>query len=294
MEVFNNEAEGEGSDAEGGAESRQPRRAQTPFVPTDREREDHRMSGHAAYRSWCKHCVCGRGRNTAHASSASDAEPEFPVISFDYCYLGSRAMGAETAEDEAAAEAEGQNPVLVMTDSRSKGIYAMMHLRKGTQFEGVGHATRKWVNILDGLGYRRVIFRSDNEPAIVAFLTDLKKAWSGEVVPERSDVGEPQSNGAAEGAVGIMKGMVRTVKLAFEEQIGTTVPADHVIITWILHHATAMQRRFRVGADGRTPNERLVGRKVGTQMAEFGEQVWYMALRGSGDRLPSLGERYLD
>ena len=61
-------------------EARIPRRAQTPFVPSARDREDHFMTGHATYRSWCPHCVQGRGRNLGHRSGQREEPPEFPVI----------------------------------------------------------------------------------------------------------------------------------------------------------------------------------------------------------------------
>ena len=102
----------------------------------------------------------------------------------------------------------------------------------------------------------------------------------------------PQSNGAAEGAVGILKGMIRTTKKALEKRIGQPLRSDHPLITWIVQHASGMQRRFKMGHDGRTPHERLVGRKVHTPVAELGECVWYMALRSSADRLAPLEDRY--
>ena len=131
-EMEDEEREGE----DDGEEARTPRRAQTPYVPSAREREDHLLTGHAVFRSWCPECVCGRGRNLGHRSRAKDESLELPVLSWDYCYLGSKALGADSGEEEQAAEAQGQNPVLVMTDSRSKGIWALMHHRKGVQFEG--------------------------------------------------------------------------------------------------------------------------------------------------------------
>ena len=283
------EAEGEG------AESRQPRRAPTPPVPPQQEREDLVLSGNVAYRSWCRHCVQSRGRNLGHQRRARFGEPAVPVLSWDYCYLGSKALGSETVVDEQVAEAEGQNHVLVLFDGRSKGVYGVMHQKKGAQFEGVEAVLVKWVSILNGMGYRRVIFRSDNEPSLIAFLGRLKEAWiGGEVVPERSDVGEPQSNGAAESAVGILKGMVRTLKMALEGRLGSAVPADHALVPWLVHMASSMQRRFKVGPDGRTPYERIGGRRANTPMVEIGERVWFMPLRASADRQPALGERYVD
>ena len=87
---------------------------------------------------------------------------------------------------------------------------------------------------LDGLGYPRVTFRSDGEPAIVALLQQVKAHWSGDVVPEKSAEGDHQSNGSAECGVGLMKGQVRTLKQDLETKIGVPVPEDHNILTWFI------------------------------------------------------------
>ena len=48
----------EGDAMEGdGEEARHPTRAQTPYIPTIREREDHLLTGHAVFRSWCPECL---------------------------------------------------------------------------------------------------------------------------------------------------------------------------------------------------------------------------------------------
>ena len=66
------------------------------------------------------------------------------------------------------------------------------------------------------LGYKRVAFRSDNGFAIVAFLSDLKLHWRGEVTPEAASTGDLQNNGAAERCVRMIKGAARTVKDALD------------------------------------------------------------------------------
>ena len=43
------------------------------------------LTGHAAYRSWCEHCVKGRGRASPHAVVS---EGELPEVGVDYAYLG--------------------------------------------------------------------------------------------------------------------------------------------------------------------------------------------------------------
>ena len=87
-----------------------------------------------------------------------------------------------------------------MWDSRSKGLFPHLVPAKGTDFEGLDTVLKLCVGDLDRLGYRRVIFHSDNEFGIVAFLNELERHWQGEVIPEASSIGDPQSNGAAQGA----------------------------------------------------------------------------------------------
>ena len=77
-----------------------------------------------------------------------------PVISWEYCYLGSQALGAETLATEQHAEAEGQNPLMVMHDGAKKGVYAMMHKAKGIQFPSAQAAVSCWAKVLDRLAPR--------------------------------------------------------------------------------------------------------------------------------------------
>eukprot|EP00971_Amphidinium_carterae_P274209 5442081-Amphidinium_carterae.1 len=56
-----------------------------PTTPSAAEVADHYSTGHAAYRSWCQHCVAGRGRAAAHHSQP---EGELPEVGADYAYLG--------------------------------------------------------------------------------------------------------------------------------------------------------------------------------------------------------------
>ena len=61
------------SDAEsvGGDEVRETRRRNSPSDPTSREIEDHVLTGHASFRSWCAACVQGPGRAERHQGEAA-------------------------------------------------------------------------------------------------------------------------------------------------------------------------------------------------------------------------------
>ena len=85
-------------------------------------------------------------------------------------------------------------------------MYAHILPAKGVDYEGLEIALKLVAADLDRLGYKRVAFRNDTEPAIIAFLRDLRRCWAGEVVPENAATGDPQSNGAPEAAVSILEG----------------------------------------------------------------------------------------
>ena len=71
----------------GGEEAVAPRVPPVPATPTQAEQDEHHATGHAANRSWCEHCVRGRGRASPHAIVS---EGELPEVGVDYGYLGRR------------------------------------------------------------------------------------------------------------------------------------------------------------------------------------------------------------
>ena len=136
------------------------------------------------------------------------------------------------------------------------------------------------------------MFRCDKERSILALLRAVKLAWTGDVEQETSAEGDPQSNGAAESSVNVVKGHVRSIKLAVESASSVEVPADHHLLTWLVPYAASMDRRFAVGRDGKTAYERNVGRRAVPPLAEFGERVWCMPLQPSNRRLGPLDSRF--
>ena len=105
-------------------------------------------------------------------------------------------------------------------DGVTKSSVAHLIPAKGVDFPSCEKVVKIIVKDLDTLGYHRVVFRCDNEPSILALLGAVKLAWTGDVVQETSAEGDPQSNGAAESSVNVVKGHVRLVKLAVESASG--------------------------------------------------------------------------
>ena len=220
---------GEFPDDEAAEEMLPPRGVHDPSSPSVSEREAHQLAGHAVYRSWCRHCIRGRCRAWGHKKSADASQDRrIPVISFDYCYLCQK---GDTPEEEAAAEKAGSHPVLVMWDSHTKAPYAWLLPAKGVDFDMAEVAIGQIAEVLKELGYQRVIVRSDGEASLLALIRSVVHRWGGEVVPEHSPPSDPQSNGAAEMAVGVVKGHVRSLKDSLDFKIGSPLPSNHPLLT---------------------------------------------------------------
>ena len=69
-----------------------------PGEPTQEEVDQHNLT-HAAFRSWCPHCVRGRAKNAPHRKVHREADAA-PVISFDYCFLGSGVTADRSSDTE--------------------------------------------------------------------------------------------------------------------------------------------------------------------------------------------------
>ena len=107
---------------------REPVVLKAPFRVSREEREAHEIT-HTPYRSWCPHCVRGRGRNTPHRLRSEDAKHSgVPKVSMDYVFM--------SVADERAAS----NPVLIMVDEATGERYARAVGHKGTS-----HAESDWL-----------------------------------------------------------------------------------------------------------------------------------------------------
>ena len=62
-----------------------PIRKAIPREPTKEEREDHEQL-HIPFRSWCRHCVRGRGKE--EACRRSERVPEVPEVHMDFMCMG--------------------------------------------------------------------------------------------------------------------------------------------------------------------------------------------------------------
>ena len=73
----------ENEDASG--EARKVKKMADPKLPSAEEVREHQLT-HLPYRSWCKHCVRGRGQQQSHKTSQAE-DRETPEIHMDFCFL---------------------------------------------------------------------------------------------------------------------------------------------------------------------------------------------------------------
>ena len=204
----------------------------------------HRIT-HMPYEPWCPDCVMGRGLGQRHAESAKrDDEMRVPTIAADYCFLG------DDQEDKKLT-------VLVLRDSKSGGTCSTVVENKGGSCEwGVKRA----ISFIDGLGYGKVIFKSDNEFSVVDLWNAVRIARTAPTIPENCQKGISQANGIAERAIQDVEGIVRTIKAALERRIWIRIKASDNVMPLMIEHCSTLISRCRVGVDGMTAYERIKGK----------------------------------
>ena len=258
-------------------EARKPLMVQAPVQPTRAERDEHEKT-HMPYRSWCVHCVRGRGRSDAHKTNPVKEEYRKPQLSADYWFLGA-AQGELGQEDT-----HDKTPVLVMYEKLSKCTFAHVVPCKGPD----PTVTAKIVADLDSMGYKSIVVKTDQESAITALFRSVKVAWSGDLIIEMSPKGDSQGNGAAESAVNVVEGMVRTHKSALESRLDCIILPKWNVVSWIVEWVALMLRRYKMGDDGLTPYGRIKGKKPSRAIVELGERVLFMEVRSHSERRPNL------
>ena len=74
---------------------RKPERMADPRLPGKAEVEEHRKM-HLPYRSWCKHCVRGRGTEEPHRKQKG--EVGIPEVHMDFLFLGDEGTNEKSNE----------------------------------------------------------------------------------------------------------------------------------------------------------------------------------------------------
>ena len=251
-------------------DAEKPKTREMPKGPTKKERQVHEAT-HLPFRSWCRHCVRGRGRNNPHKKQGEGTEEvkdmRIPRIHMDYFFM--------SQEEEKA----GKNPLMLMIDDK----YGHRYMR-AVGGKGVGEGTEmEWLvkdmhDELKAWGYTggpnsELIIKSDGERSIVAAREALGRYHGGQVTPEQPPRGESQANGKIEEAGRTVRGMAKVLKDQMENKAGIQIDSDAGVMQWAVRWAAMLLSRFKLGEDGKTAYERQKGKKCNLEVLPFGERV---------------------
>ena len=243
-------------------EIERPVQVRSPSDPTAAEVEEHESTGHVQYRTWCRHCVAGRGIGQQHRTREEElrAQDGLPVIPSDYTFMSQGGV-----EDGRA------KPILVVKDSRTSSVAATFVDAKGP----TPYAVKYFANFLKSLGYKRVVMHSDGEPSIVALKAAAADAAGVENAPRESPVGEHQANGLVENACREIKRQVRVSRSALEEKVGRPLRDSDPVLAWLPRHVGDLMNRYKKGTDGKTPESRRTGKQWRKPAISYGERLYY-------------------
>ena len=115
-----NEQMQEGGLQQEGGEAQVPKCVRDPGEPTLQEKKDHEKT-HMPYRSWCRHCVMGRGRDLPHETK-DRSEDGIPIIALDFYFIGEPGI-------------ESLMPAAAMRDSIYKALFANGIPGRGLDYE---------------------------------------------------------------------------------------------------------------------------------------------------------------
>ena len=204
------------------------------------------------------------------------------MFCMDYAVLDREGEGT-------GAEEEGKWKVLAMKDVSTKMLIARVVPCKGTSKP---YCWKRVVKDLDMIGRTKVVMRTDGEPAITDLVAAVKRNRQHETIPEKAPKGDPRANGQAENGVRLVKERFRVVKAALRKRLGGDIPKDSHAMAWLIEHGATTYSLYKIGQDGKTPYERVTGRKWKQEAFEFGEQVMYRLPEKSGGKKHDFEDKW--
>ena len=194
-------------------ENVKPKKVNVQERPSTEEVEEHNLTGHAVFRSWCPHCVSGRAVSNPHLRrDEKEDEEAVPMVSVDYMFMHDNKdpeLGRKGKEDE-----DGGMPIMVVKDRKQGLIQASVVPCKGLD----GYAVHRLGRNIESFGHKKIVLKSDNEPAIVKLKRAVKAERSEDIVLEEMAAYDSRGNGEIENAVGKVQGSFRSIKGGLESR----------------------------------------------------------------------------
>ena len=240
--------ESEDAEAEISDEARQNKGLPCGVKPNGKEIEEHNRT-HLPFRSWCKHCVFGKGQSHPHYQKEKE-EIGIPCISWDYMYM--KGDGSKYEEEDIKDEL----PIVVWKDNMSKAEGAFVVPSKGDCEYAIRRGAQDVNKIL---GYNKMISKGDQEPALRTMMERMKMMCGDQCTLDETPVGDSQSNGSIESTIKQVQGQFRTMRGALESRYGKEISPKSNAMTWLVRHAGGTLFRNLKGKDGFTSYRRIKG-----------------------------------
>ena len=232
--------------------------------PSQKEVDEHERT-HLPFRSWCAHCVKGKGQSHPHWNKDKE-DCGIATISWNYFYMNDDENDKTEADGDKYGHIEGETPIVAWHDSNSKATMCYAVPNKGECEYTIKRGAQ---DVCEVLGYNKMIFKGDQEPALRTMMKRSKMLCGEQCVMEQSPVGESQSNGAIEGQIKIMQGQFRTMGGHLETCYKRVIPRTHQCMAWLVRHVGGTMFRERVGTDGMTAYKRIKGREFKKELVKF-------------------------
>ena len=222
----------------GSEEDEEPLEAEIPRVrmdpknPNSREKQEHKDSGHAVYRSWCAARCEGRGGGGQHRVELLEEEERertTPIVAFGYGFV--------------TQENEDTFPTLICRDSRHGQTGATCCERKVPTAYSISFL----VGFIKDLGCRRIISKCDNEPSTDALQDEVIHACVGvgvEVVPQGPLESDLVAKGRVEMAVRAVKRQCRTFRISAEQNTSVRISDDCPLLSWLPRFAAQVMNNM--------------------------------------------------
>ena len=244
-----------------GALLRRPARVDKP---TQSQVIEHEAQNHAVYRSWCEICVRARSTGTQHRKRSEEEKREDgPCVHSDFFFMQSA-------------------PFLALKSTPSGRLQAVALPDKSNS----EYVQKAMVRFIRESGHKRLMHKSDNEPALLAIKASATARMPEvEVVDKSSPVGDHQANGAIEVAVRELKRQTRALRMSLEHKLGRSLDNGHPLVAWVSSFAAEAINVFRKDSSGKTPYEKEFGRRWTRASLEFGERVYIREAKEKDGRL---------
>ena len=226
-----------------------------PATPSEEDRERHNLT-HVPFRTWCADCIAGQATEDKHKRRKDKPDDRtIATMGLDYCFLG-----RDNEKDQATT--------LILALKPANCVGASVVPEKGV----CEPAVQCVLFYLEVWGVTAVTLKCDQEPGIIALCNEVRKRRDHSTMLEKAPKHDHKANGHIENTVRRVESLTRTYVAAIGRNLGEKVGAKSLILPWLVHHSAFVLTRFAIGADGRTPWQRVRGKSFESELCESGRR----------------------